>query len=66
MYSPIIPIKKSWTAEKKNRPITNGAVPREKPFQKRSFATKYPKATKRLMTDIPKPNIVASRRGILE
>ena len=59
-------MKKSWTEEKKNWPMTIGAVPRVNLFHKTSFAIKYAKATMRLTIDMPKPNIVASRRGILE
>ena len=37
IYSPMMPIKKSWTAEKKNRPMTSGAIPTVKLFQKISL-----------------------------
>ena len=40
MYSPMIPMKKSWTDEKKNRLIRIGATPTVNSFQNTSLATR--------------------------
>ena len=52
--------------QKKNRPITNGAIPNWKELQKISLATKNPMATKRLNIEIENPAIVIKRSGTFE
>ena len=61
-----MPMKKSWTDEKKNMLMMRGASPNGNMGQKISFATRYPIATIKLANDMAKPAKVASLKGILE
>ena len=65
-YSPINPMKNICTDEKKNSPITNGAMPKGIEYQKINLIRKYVIAIIRLNPDKQNPANVAILIGIFE
>ncbi len=66
MYSPMIPTKTNWSDPIKNIPMTSGAMPTEKWFQKSSLYKKYANPERTDIAAPKKPLRVTMRSGTLE